>query len=274
MRLLFSEAAPDYGHYLYPYVIWGFLEPGETPADAFDAGFLPGNPFLDRYYVARHIRVPLQDWRPSSENRRILRHGAGIASTLFPRSTFQDTPERRNRWLAYARARFAPGAMPPERLERLMAGPLINHILVFFDRLSGVELGSVLLYLEPPRIAFYHFAFFELESVPRCIGMILMTQAVERFATAGFHHIHLGTCYSESALYKAQFEPLEFFNGFRWSRDVSELKHLVRVPIAGRHRLETPEFLAFQTAPLQKIAESSHFRFATNDPAISTPTVH
>ena len=42
MKLLFSEAVPDAVHYVYPYAVWGFLEPEETPADAFSAGFLPG----------------------------------------------------------------------------------------------------------------------------------------------------------------------------------------------------------------------------------------
>ena len=47
------------------------------------------------------------------------------------------------------------------------------------------------------------------------------------------------------ALYKAQFEPVEFFNGFRWSRNLAELKHLVRTAPEGKHRLETPEFVNF-----------------------------
>jgi hypothetical protein len=51
MKLLFSEGTPDYSHYHYPYVIWGFLEPGEQPADAFAAGFMPGTPEMDRWYA-------------------------------------------------------------------------------------------------------------------------------------------------------------------------------------------------------------------------------
>ena len=43
MKLLFSEARPDYGHYIFPYAIWAFPEPGETPADLFNAG--PPNDF-------------------------------------------------------------------------------------------------------------------------------------------------------------------------------------------------------------------------------------
>lgn len=259
MKLLFSEAAPDYGRYLYPYVVWGFLEPGETPADAFERGFLPGNPALERFYLTRQLRVPLADWRPGSENRRILRQGARLELSIVPRARFDDTPERRARWLEYARERFAPGAMPPERLDRLMTGPLINHLLVLTDPAAGRDVATALLHLEAPRVAFYHFAFYDLTPATRGLGMILMTRAVEWAAGAGFHHLYLGTCYSEKALYKTQFEPLEFFNGFRWSANLAELKHLIREPDGGRHRLETAAFLDFQPAPLASLAAGSTF---------------
>ena len=29
MKLLFSEAKPDYGHYIFPYAIWAFPEPAK-----------------------------------------------------------------------------------------------------------------------------------------------------------------------------------------------------------------------------------------------------
>jgi hypothetical protein len=90
--------------------------------------------------------------------------------------------------------------------------------------------------------------------------MAMMVRAVEHFARTGFAHLHLGTCYTELALYKAQFEPMEFFNGFRWSRDLEELRHLVRTAPEGRHRLETPEFLAFQPGPPAELAQAGIFR--------------
>ena len=72
MKLAFSESQPDYGHYIFPYAIWAFPEPGETPADFFDRGFLPSSRDLDRFYLCRQVRVNLRQYRTSSENRRIL----------------------------------------------------------------------------------------------------------------------------------------------------------------------------------------------------------
>src|ERR1700679_2418877 len=41
MKLIFSEQTVDYSHYQFGYAVWAVPEPGETPADIFQAGFLP-----------------------------------------------------------------------------------------------------------------------------------------------------------------------------------------------------------------------------------------
>jgi arginyl-tRNA--protein-N-Asp/Glu arginylyltransferase len=265
VKLLFSETAPDYSRYLYPYIIWGFLEAGETPADAFNAGFLPGNPQMDRFYLVRNLRVPLAEWRPSSENRRILRKGSSIRMKLVPKAQFADTPERRTRWMAYADDRFGPGIMHPERLDRLLAGPVISHLLHFTETNpdgSERELGTVLLHIEAPRVVYYYYAFYDLADRGRNLGMILMTRAVEWAAREGFAHLHLGTCITPKARYKLQFEPIEFFNGMQWSRNLDELRWLLDSPPPASHQLECPDFLAFQPHPLHELARTSPFTHA------------
>jgi hypothetical protein len=259
MKLVFSEAQPDYSRYLYPYVVWAFPEPGEAPADLFGSGFLPGVPALERYYLARQLRVPLGQWRSSSENRRILRKGAGWNCQLIPKAEFDYSETRRRAWLAFADQRFGENVMPQQRLDRLMAGAVITHILSFSDE-SGCDLGAALLYVAAPRIAFYYYAFYDLARQDRNPGMFMMTRAVQYFAENGFDHIYLGTCYSERALYKTQFEPVEFSTGFGWSRDMAELKHLVRQPAPGSHRLETEDYLSFYPEGLAAVSEKSPFR--------------
>jgi hypothetical protein len=99
--------------------------------------------------------------------------------------------------------------------------------LRFSDVAAGREVGNVLMYLEEPRVAYYYYAFYDLAYLGRNLGMLMMTRAVELFAARGVKHLHLGTCYSEGALYKTQFKGVEFFNGAGWCDDVKELKYLV-----------------------------------------------
>ena len=258
MKLLFSEAPPDYGRYLYPYVVWAFPEPGETPADHFAAGFLPSQPDLTRFYLGRQLRLPLPGWKPSSENRRVLRKGSGWTCELIPRADFDYSAARRDGWLAFAESQFGPGVMPRARLDRLMSNPVISHLLRFSDPSTGEELGTVLLYLEGPRMAYYYYAFYDLGRKDRNLGMFMMTRAAEWFAAAGFAWLHLGTCYSERALYKTQFDGVEFFNGHRWSGNPGELKHLVRTT-SGTHRLDEPEYVELLPEGLAGAVTASGF---------------
>lgn len=245
MKLLFSEAQADYAHYIFPYVIWAFPEPGETPADLFNAGFLPSSRNLDRFYLCRQVRVRLAKFQPSSENRRILRKGTGLQVELVPRAAFAYTPARREFCLRYAAAKFGPDVMPGERLDALFAAPLVTHLLVFRDAPAGREVGLATLYLEPPALAFYYYAFYDLAYAGRSLGMFMMTAAVKLLAESGLAHVHLGSCYSENARYKTQFAGAEFFNGFRWSDNPAELKYLLR---------------RGQTPPLEHLLESAEYR--------------
>ena len=101
--------------------------------------------------------------------------------------------------------------------------------------------------------------------------MFMMTSAVELFAGRGCKNLYLGTCYSESALYKTQFAGAEFFNGFRWSDNLDELKFLLRrdqKTTADRHLLETEEFREqFYAGGLGKITDASAFTVKLKSPA-------
>jgi hypothetical protein len=260
MKLVFSEAVADPSRYVYPYAVWAFPESGETPADLFAAGFLPSAPDLSRFYLGRQLRVPLGEWRASSENRRVLRKAGNLQCELVPRDRFELTPERRAAWLAFAEARFGSGVMPAARLDRLLAGRVISHLLVFREGgADGPERGVALLYFEPPRMAYYYYAFYDLAEAGSHLGMAMMTRAVAWAQESGLRHLHLGTCYAEKALYKTQFEPMEFFNGHRWSRNRDELRHLLRT-LPETHRLESPEYQGFLDGGLSAAAAASPFR--------------
>ena len=266
MKLLFSESKADYAHYCYSYAIWAVPEAGETPADIFNAGFLPASRNLDRFYLCRQIRVNLAQFELSSENRRILRKGQGIKMELVPREKFDYTPARRQFFKSYAETRFGPEIMTFERLDSLFASPVISHLMVFSEAQSGAEIGVAVLYLEGSALAYYYYAFYDLNYLSRNLGMFMMTSTVEWFAGRGCLHIYLGTCYSEKALYKTQFAGVEFFNGFRWSQNLPELKHLLQRDLKAGHQhlLETEDYrTAFCPGGEGEMAAVSAFQIKT-----------
>ncbi len=263
MKLLFSEQNSDYEHYQFPYAIWAVPEAGEAPSDIFNAGFLPSSRNLDRFYLCRQVRVNLARFKPSSENRRILRKGAGIDVKLAPRDKYNYTPPQRDFFKTYADIKFGKDVMTFERLDALFASPIISHLLVFTDAARGNEVGVATLYLEGKELAYYYYAFYDLNYYARNLGMFMMTSAATMFAERGFKHLYLGTCYSRTALYKIQFAGAEFFTGFRWSDDLDELKFIIRrdKKELDQHLLETAEYRdEFYKSDLGKITEASAFR--------------
>jgi len=259
MKLLFSEAQADYTHYIFPYAIWAFPEPSETPADLFNAGFLPSSRQLDRFYLCRQLRIDLAKFTPSSENRRILRKGDGIRVELVPRAEFEYTPARREFFKRYADVKFGRDVMSNTRLDALFSSSIISHLLVFTAADTGAEVGVASLYLESTRLAFYYYAFYDLAHANRSLGMFMMTSAARLFAERGVAYLYLGSCYSESALYKTQFAGAEFFTGFRWSDNLAELKHLVRrgTGEVREHLLENEEYRQeFYGCDLQQICNA------------------
>src|SRR5207248_3080189 len=102
------------------------------------------------------------------------------------------------------------------------ASSAVTHVMIFNETSSGRELGFAVLFVQEQRMAHYWFAFYELDYLARNLGMFMMTSAVQFFAQQKFHHIYLGTCYSQRALYKSQFAGCEFFNGYKWSSSLEE----------------------------------------------------
>jgi leucyl-tRNA---protein transferase len=262
MKLIFSEARTDYQHYIFPYVVWAIPDPNEAPHDFYERGFLPSpNKDPERYYLCRSLRVDLRRFAPSSENRRILRKGQGISSRLLPRVELELTEALRAKCLAYANERFGDGVMPESRLSAVLDSRFTTHACVFRDEGAQEDVGLVTMLIDRPRLAQYHFAFYDLRYLKRSLGMFMMTTVVAELAKQGIGHLYLGSCYSKSALYKTQYEGIEWFNGASWSHDLEALKYLIdeEAPVE-KHLYERADYLhRFHDGSLGALVERSPF---------------
>lgn len=263
MKLLFSEYKSDYSHYIFPYAIWAIPEKGETPAAIFNRGFLPASREFAHFYLCRQVRVDLARFRPSSENRRIMRKCEDFRCQLIPRAQFNYTPAWREFCKHYADIKFGKDVMTYQRLDSLFNSKIVTHLLLFTDSKTAEDVGVATLYLEKKTMAYYYYSFYDLNYYDRNLGMFMMTSAVHFFAAKKFAYIYLGSCYSRNAMYKTQFAGAEFFNGFRWSQDLKELKYLIQRDqgAIAQHLVETEEYREkFYEGELEKISDASDFR--------------
>ena len=196
-------------------------------------------------FPKRMIIRQLNQFESSSENRRILRKGQGISFELLSRDQFNYTNEWREFCKSYADAKFGDNVMTRERLDQLFQAPVCSHLLVYSDEASGDPIGLVVLFLDFPTVAFYYYSFYDLDYANKNLGMFMMTSALQHVKKLGYNFIYLGSCYSRNALYKTQFAGFQFWNGFRWSDNLQELKYLIQRDSqdVDKHLLETPEFI-------------------------------
>lgn len=239
MKIIFSESKPSHGQYTYPYAIWVYPEENDTPADLYNAGFLPSAEDLSRFYMCRQVRVVLKGFELSSENRRVARKNQHINFKFMPRKDFDYNDEWKNFCLTYADEIWGKGVMPPQRLDNLFQQPITSHLLIFNDTHTNQPVGLVNLFIDQNKMAHYYYAFYDTHYFKNNLGTFIMLSAVKYFAENNFEYIYIGTCYDKKALYKTQFKNVEFFNGFKWSNNLKELKYLINQDKFNKHLLES-----------------------------------
>jgi hypothetical protein len=255
MRIVFAECSPRYDTHLAPYQIWGFLEAGETPATAFELGMLPGNPAWTRFYLARSIRVRLDEYVETAGVRRVGRKCIDLSYRLLPRPQVEIEDELvdmcrhyMNTSTAWASRRNSSfdAASVRARLDL----PAATHLLTVTDRKTGRPVGLAAIHNGRP-VAYYITAWYDQSYRSVYIGKYLKVAAIGESKHAGLSHIYLGTCYSEGALYKTEFAGVEFFDGIGWSSDRRKLRLMVREQhrLGGRHLFEHQAYLADHDPP-------------------------
>jgi arginyl-tRNA--protein-N-Asp/Glu arginylyltransferase len=222
MRIALSECMPDYVSYTFPYHVWGFLDDGETAADALALGFLPVAYDMSRFYLARSIRIRLAAFSQTGRTRYVARRCAHIASRLVSRDQFDFTSS----WQEMADSYFATRAVAAdyrrERFFRMIESPFATHVMLLTDRRDEKPAGLTPVYLEEP-VAEYGIPVYAPEQLDVSIGNHMMAEALRALQSMNCSYAYLGTCYSERDLYKTRFLGMEFFNGYKWSGDRQEL---------------------------------------------------
>jgi hypothetical protein len=255
MRIAFAECAPRYDTYLAPYQVWGFLEPGETPATAFELGMLPSNREWTRFYLARGIRVRLAGYAPDAGVRRVDRKCAEISPQLRPRAQVELDDELVDMCLTYmntsrAWASRRTGTFDAASLRERLDLPAVTHLLTATDRTTGRPAGLATVYIGHP-VGYYMAAWYDERYRRVHIGKYLKAAAIGAAQRAGLSHLYLGTCYSDGALYKTRFAGVEYFDGTGWSADLEKLHLTLREQhrLDGRHLFEHPAYLAEHDPP-------------------------
>lgn len=230
MKIFLSENTVDYTTYTFSYALYALKESQAELSALYDKGFLPytGNAALERevYYFARSLRVNLEKFDDTSENRRVNRLAEPLEITMnvIPKEEF-DT--RNPGFMAfcegYINERIGEDNMSMERWEYILRQETGTHLFEF--RTTEKVMGYVLAAINEDMVH-YWFAFFDTEYMrTHSLGKWMMWKVIRWAKENGRRYAYLGTAYKPAALYKIRdHKGLEFWDGTRWNDDVKILK--------------------------------------------------
>lgn len=187
-------------------------------------------------HQTRSVRIDLNGFELTSENRRILKKVSDISVEPFP------IPYKEYDWsiakLAkdFYTARFGHGIksiMGAAKIKEMLTDPEksnFNYLLIYNQvhekTHEAKDLGYTISYMNDD-LLHYCYPFYELDKSPKDMGLGMMTMAIQFAKEKGLRYVYLGSLQRPSDTYKLQFEGLEWFDGTKWRVDIEEVKKLL-----------------------------------------------
>ncbi|MFA6486510.1 MAG: hypothetical protein WCT40_04050 [Candidatus Magasanikbacteria bacterium] len=225
--------------------------------DLYNRGFLFTREEKGAMYETRSVRVDLSKFILSSENRRILRKTEGLEMKVAPIPYADYSWEIGKMGKDFYETKFGAGVFSANKIKELMTDgekSNFNRLLVYchserseeslsirqLDKDSSTPLRSAqndskvgyTICLETNELIHYCYPFYSLTPntsnlIPN-IGISMMTRAVVWAQEHDKKYIYLGSAKDAKALYKFQFEGVEWWDGKKWNTDMEELKNILK----------------------------------------------
>lgn len=233
MKFFLSEYRHDYSSYTFGYTIYAICESRGDLEFIYSNGFLPytGNLEIksDIFYKSRGIRIKLDNFSDTSENRRVQRKISPlpIIESVIPVEAFDHWEDFFDFAATYSNARIGDHKMPLERIKYICSRLYLTHIIQFTldDKVIGYVLAVISDTFVHYWFSFYDTSFLE-QSIP--LGKWLMWKCIHLAKEMDKSYIYLGNGYKKSSLYKTRdFKGVQYFNGNLWSDDLKKLFLLV-----------------------------------------------
>lgn len=171
----------------------------------------------------RSMRVEVEQFELSSENKRILKKTEGIMlqATSLP---FTDYHWKIGKIAKdFYDTKFGEKTFSANKIKELLTNPEKSN---FNMLLQYNNFGFAICY-ESKNILHYSYPFYELTSATKDMGLGMMIRALEYAKEKKKKYVYLGSAQRPSDTYKLQFKGIEWFDGNTWKRDHEELKKIL-----------------------------------------------
>ncbi|MBU0660836.1 hypothetical protein KKG22_01495 [Patescibacteria group bacterium] len=199
----------------------------------------------------RLLRIDLEQFELSSENRRILRKTEDIVMKI------KDIPYTDYHWSLgkmgkdFYDKKFGIGTFSANKMKEVLSNTNktnFNRLFVYritedglaaefchchidtdpdaIEETKSLPVGYTICY-ENENILHYSYPFYNLEFPNKNIGMGMMIRAIEYAKKQGKHYMYVGSVQRPTDHYKLQFAGLEWFDGAQWQTNLDVLKEIV-----------------------------------------------
>jgi leucyl-tRNA---protein transferase len=178
----------------------------------------------------RSVRINLEQFELSSENRRILRKTEDLQMTTSPLPVEEYDWQIGKLAKDFYDTKFGEGTFSANKVKELLSdagksnfNKLITYVIASEAKQSTV--GHCIAF-ENDTILHYSYPFYNLEA-DKNTGMGMMLKAIEYAKASDKKYIYLGSAQRSSDTYKLQFKGLEWFDGEGWTSDAERLKEIL-----------------------------------------------
>ena len=174
----------------------------------------------------RSVRIDLDKFALSSENRRVLKKTEGVKLEIVP------LPHPNYDWrihklgFDFYNTKFGPKTFSANKIKELLTSPESNFNLLIKYSVNNQAVGYCICFKNKEWLH-YTYPFYDLKADIPNLGIGMMTKAIVWAKENGKRYICLGSARDVAAVYKLQFPGVEWFDGTKWQTDTDELKKLL-----------------------------------------------
>ncbi len=192
----------------------------------YDQGYVFVRPAKGMMKQTRSVRIALDGFELTSENRRVLRKVAAmdLASHQLPYADY--SWELGKLCKDFYDTKFGIGTFSANKAKDLITNPEASNFNALFAYTIDAAIGYAICY-ENESLLHYSYPFYDLDQSPKNMGMGMMLMAIEWAQQKNKQYIYLGSAQRPTDTYKLQFNNMQWFNGTAWQDDMAELKSLL-----------------------------------------------
>lgn len=174
----------------------------------------------------RSVRINLNKFEITSENRRILRKGEEILmkENAIP---YSDYTWEIGKMAKDFYDKKTDHAFSANKIKELITTADSFNLLLSYSDSNLKNLGNTICY-KNDLMTHYCYPFYNIDLAPKDMGMIMMTKAIITAKEKGLEYVYLGSLQRPGDIYKLQFSGIEWFDGEKWTEDVEVVKEILK----------------------------------------------